>query len=95
MFLQGLQLVDVRTQLMAVDGMREGAADDYALLRDAWMQRRNYQIFGDRQLEGDEKLARLPAGRGQPDRADRRDAGHADGPAVGRVSTRRIRNAPS
>ena len=55
-FLQGLQLVDVRTQLMAVDGMREGAADDYALLRDAWTQRRNYQIFGDRHLEGDENL---------------------------------------
>ena len=55
-FLQGLQLVDVRSQLMAVDGMREGAADDYALLRDAWTQRRNYQIFGDRQLEGDDNL---------------------------------------
>ena len=55
-FLQGLQLVDVRTQLMAVDSMREGAADDYALLRDAWMQRRAYQIFGDRQLEGDDNL---------------------------------------
>src|SRR4249919_3073678 len=47
-FLQGLQLVDVRTQLMAVDSMREGATDDYALVRDAWTQRRNYQIFGDR-----------------------------------------------
>ncbi len=55
-FLQGLQLVDVRTQLMAVDSMREGAADDYALLRDAWTQRRNYQIFGDRHLEGDDNL---------------------------------------
>lgn len=55
-FLQGLQLVDVRTQLMAVDSMREGATDDYALLRDAWMQRRAYQIFGDRQLEGDDNL---------------------------------------
>ena len=55
-FLQGLQLVDVRTQLMAVDSMREGATDDYALLRDAWMQRRSYQIFGDRQLEGDDSL---------------------------------------
>ncbi|WP_024892093.1 MlaA family lipoprotein [Luteimonas huabeiensis] len=51
---QGLQLVDVRTQLFAVDRMREGAADDYALVRDAWMQRRQYQIFGDR--EGDETL---------------------------------------
>lgn len=55
-FLQGLQLVDVRTQLLSVDSMREGATDDYALLRDAWLQRRNYQIFGDRQLEGDDNL---------------------------------------
>jgi phospholipid-binding lipoprotein MlaA len=55
-FLQGLQLVDLRTQLFAVDGMREGAADDYALVRDSWLQRRNYQIFGDRQLEQDDSL---------------------------------------
>ena len=55
-FLQGLQLVDVRVQLMAVDSMREGAADDYTLVRDAWLQRRNYQIFGDRQVEDDSSL---------------------------------------
>ena len=55
-FLQGLQLVEVRTQLLAVDGLREGAADDYALVRDSWLQRRNYQIFGDRQLEQDDTL---------------------------------------
>jgi phospholipid-binding lipoprotein MlaA len=47
-FLQGLQLVDVRTQLFAVDSMRAGAVDDYSLVRDAWLQRRNYQISGDR-----------------------------------------------
>lgn len=46
-FLQGLQLVDVRTKLFAVDEIREGAADDYSLVRDAWLQRRNYQIFND------------------------------------------------
>jgi phospholipid-binding lipoprotein MlaA len=49
--LQGLQLVDLRTQLFAVDRLREGAEDEYALVRDAWMQRRNYQIHGDRQRE--------------------------------------------
>lgn len=53
-FLQGLQLVDVRTQLMSVDAMREGATDEYALFRDAWMQRRNYQIVGDRRVEGED-----------------------------------------
>ncbi|GAA4804177.1 VacJ family lipoprotein [Lysobacter hankyongensis] len=57
-FLQGLQLVNVRTQLLSVDRMREGAADDYALVRDAWLQRRNYQISGDRADSDDE--AALP-----------------------------------
>jgi len=55
-FLQGLNLVDVRTQLMAVDAMRQGATDDYTLVRDAWLQRRNYQIFGDRKTEEDTDL---------------------------------------
>lgn len=53
---QGLQLVDIRAQLLATDSLREGAADDYALLRDAWSQRRHYQIFGDRASEGDSEL---------------------------------------
>ena len=52
-FLQGLQLVDLRTQLFALDAMREGAADEYALVRDAWLQRRNYQIHGDRRKTDD------------------------------------------
>ena len=55
-FMQGLQLVDVRTQLLSLDSMREGATDDYTLVRDAWMQRRQYQIFGDRAMEDDESL---------------------------------------
>ncbi|WP_298581520.1 VacJ family lipoprotein [uncultured Luteimonas sp.] len=55
-FLQGLQLVDLRTQLFAVDAMREGAADEYALVRDAWMQRRHYQIQSDRRSEQADEL---------------------------------------
>ena len=55
-FLQGLQLVDVRTQLFSVDRMREGAADDYTLVRDAWLQRRRYQIYGDRLHKRDDSL---------------------------------------
>ena len=53
-FLQGLQLVNVRVQLMAVDAMREGAVDEYALVRDAWLQRRNYQIFGNEGAQQDD-----------------------------------------
>ncbi|MGE6332547.1 MlaA family lipoprotein [Stenotrophomonas sp. NPDC077659] len=45
--LQGLQLVDTRAQLMAVDDLRSSAVDEYALVRDAWLQRRNYQIEND------------------------------------------------
>ncbi|MFD0739728.1 VacJ family lipoprotein [Lysobacter koreensis] len=54
--IQGLQLVDVRTQLLSTDSLREGAEDDYALVRDAWSQRRNYQIFGDRQTQDGDRL---------------------------------------
>ena len=54
--LQGLQLVDVRAQLLATDSFREGAEDDYALVRDAWIQRRDYQIFGDRMKNQEETL---------------------------------------
>lgn len=55
--LQGLQLVDVRAQLLPLDSLREGAEDEYALVRDSWMQRRDYQIFGDRmEKNGDAQL---------------------------------------
>ncbi|HDS1216655.1 VacJ family lipoprotein [Stenotrophomonas maltophilia] len=45
--LQGLQLVDTRAQLLAIDDLRDTAVDEYSLVRDAWMQRRNYQIEND------------------------------------------------
>ncbi|MBD7923819.1 MlaA family lipoprotein [Xanthomonas bonasiae] len=45
--LQGLQLVDTRAQLLSLDSMRDNAPDEYQLTRDAWMQRRAYQIEGD------------------------------------------------
>lgn len=44
MFLQGLQAVDLRARLLAIESMGEGAVDEYALFRDVWLQRRNYQI---------------------------------------------------
>jgi len=45
--LQGLQLVDTRAQLLSLDPLRDEAVDEYALTRDAWLQRRNYQIQRD------------------------------------------------
>lgn len=54
--LQGLQLVDVRAQLLSVDALREGAVDEYALFRDSWLQRRNYQISEDQKRPEDQDL---------------------------------------
>jgi phospholipid-binding lipoprotein MlaA len=42
--LLGLQAVELRAQLLAVESLGEGAVDEYALYRDVWLQRRNYQI---------------------------------------------------
>lgn len=55
-FLQGLQLVDIRADLLALDGMREGAVDEYSLYRDSWLQRRNYQITADSKRNADDNL---------------------------------------
>ncbi|KAF1712837.1 hypothetical protein CSC73_00665 [Pseudoxanthomonas sacheonensis] len=52
--LTALNLVDVRTRLMAFDSLREEASDDYLLVRDTWSQRRNFQIKGD--ADGNESL---------------------------------------
>ena len=45
--LQGLSLVDTRVKLLALDEMRDSAVDEYAMTRDAWLQRRNFQITED------------------------------------------------
>ena len=43
--LQALQLVALRAKLLSIEGlMSQGAVDEYALFRDMWLQRRNYQI---------------------------------------------------
>ena len=43
--LQAIQVINVRTQLLSTDALREDAQDDYTLFRDAWWQRRYYQIW--------------------------------------------------
>lgn len=52
--LQGLQLVNTRAQLLSLDALRDAAVDEYALTRDAWLQRRNYQIQSDRRGRGNQ-----------------------------------------
>ncbi len=54
--LQGLQLVDVRAQLLSLDSLRDGAVDEYALTRDSWLQRRNFQINDGHRPAQDEEL---------------------------------------
>ncbi|MEO6155650.1 MAG: VacJ family lipoprotein [Thermomonas sp.] len=43
-FLQVLGLVDLRTRLFPLDNLVVGATDEYVLVRDSWLQRRDYQI---------------------------------------------------
>ena len=45
--LQILEIVDVRTRLLSLDDARRDAHDEYALVRDAWAQRRRYRIEQD------------------------------------------------
>ena len=57
---QSLQLADIRARLFVLDSMREGASDEYALYRDAWLQRRNYQILSDLERGREDKDDGLP-----------------------------------
>lgn len=62
--LQGLQLVDMRAQLLALDSLRDSAVDEYSLTRDAWLQRRTYQIERDlrrdRRDDGEDEQPTIP-----------------------------------
>ena len=48
LLMQGVQLVDTRAQLLALDSLRDSAPDEYAIVRDAWLKRRTFQIESDR-----------------------------------------------
>lgn len=49
-----INLIDMRARLTAFDSLKDEAVDDYLLVRDAWSQRRNFQIKGD--TDGDASL---------------------------------------
>ena len=42
-----LQMTDARARVLPMEGMRKFAVDEYVMVRDAWMQRRAYQIKKD------------------------------------------------
>lgn len=44
--LLALRIVDIRAGLLPLDAELAAAYDEYALMRDGWMQRRNFFIFG-------------------------------------------------
>lgn len=48
-----LQMADGRSRLLPTDDVRKQAVDEYALVRDAWLQRRNRQIDQDRRQPKD------------------------------------------
>ena len=49
--MQSLEITDMRVQLMAMDEVRASAIDEYAMMRDAWSQRRRHQIQEGLQLQ--------------------------------------------
>lgn len=51
--MQLVQTVDVRVRMLPLDEVRRNALDDYLFVRDAWAQRRNYQIRQNLQSNGD------------------------------------------
>lgn len=55
--LDGLALVEGRSQLLQYDSLRESAPDDYLLLREFWLQHRQYEILDQ---SGEETVAALP-----------------------------------
>lgn len=61
LFLQGVQAVDLRARLLAIESLGEGAVDEYALFRDIWLQRRNYQINQASQRKAKQPDADLPS----------------------------------
>jgi phospholipid-binding lipoprotein MlaA len=42
---RGLEIIDGRAALLATEATLESAFDRYGIMRDAWVQRREYQIF--------------------------------------------------
>ena len=66
-FLQVLGLIDLRTRLFPLDNLVVGASDEYVLVRDSWLQRRDYQISGGRGIKIEEGEAPLPDYLGEDD----------------------------
>ena len=66
-FLQVLGLIDLRTRLFPLDNLVAGATDEYVLVRDSWLQRRDYQISGGRDTKTDQGESPPPDYLGEND----------------------------
>ena len=56
-FVLDVALVEGRSQLLQYDSLRDRAPDDYLLLREFWLQHRQYEILDQ---SGEETVAALP-----------------------------------
>lgn len=76
----GLSAIDTRAELLSLDRMREKAFDEYVFIRDAWLQRREYNVrdgdvpeeapleeFPDEEMPEDEAPAIDEPPTGEPD----------------------------
>ena len=52
--LYGIELLDLRYRLLAIDSQLEDALDEYSFVRDAFMMRRNYQVYDGNPPEDDD-----------------------------------------
>jgi phospholipid-binding lipoprotein MlaA len=55
----GLNAIDTRAELLSLDRMREQAFDEYVFIRDAWLQRREYNVR-DGDVPEEEPLEEFP-----------------------------------
>jgi phospholipid-binding lipoprotein MlaA len=83
--LLAVDLVDQRSQLLAADAALEGAFDPYALIRNAYLQRREYLVRdGEVPEENYDDLYELPPDEAAPeDATPEDDAAAGAAPAVG------------
>jgi phospholipid-binding lipoprotein MlaA len=54
--LSGVEIVDLRTGLLDQDKLLDSSYDPYALVRNVWLQRRDYLIHGDAPLSPEEQF---------------------------------------
>ncbi|HTU65346.1 MAG TPA: VacJ family lipoprotein [Steroidobacteraceae bacterium] len=72
--IRGIEVIDLRADLLSLDAQIEGSYDKYAFIRNAWLQRREYLVTdgqaGDVSSELEEGMDVDPADEAKPGPAD-------------------------